>query len=112
MRKGCSGCSFAAALSQSLTVPEQTNSVRLVCSTLYYKIHTFILSVQVNVLFEADVSGKKAFLRNKEKQAWGIKGQLKRVPSARNGILIFFLIYVKIILNVFSPTTDKAYSNH
>lgn len=98
MRKECSGCSFATVLSQSLTVPEQANSGILACGILYYKIHTFILSVQANVLYEADVSGKKAFLRNKEKQARGIKGQLKRVLSARNWVIDFFLIYVKSFL--------------
>lgn len=112
MRKECSGCSFATVLSQSLTVPEQANSGILACGILYYKIHTFFLSVQANVLYEADVSGKKAFLRNKEKQARGIKGQLKRVLSARNWVIDFFSHICKIILNVFSPTTDKTYSNH
>lgn len=65
MRKECSECSFATVLSQSLTVPEQTNSVKLPGSILYYKFHTFILSVQENVLFEVDLSGKRAFLRKK-----------------------------------------------
>lgn len=77
----------------------------------YYKICICNRSVQANVLFEADVSRKKAFLRNKGKQIWGIKGQLKRGLSARHGILIFAYL-CKIILNVFSSTTDKAYSNH
>lgn len=58
---------------------------------MHYKMHTSMLSVEANVIFEADASGKKAFLRNEGKeQIWGIKGQLKRVLSARNGILISF----------------------
>lgn len=110
LRKVCSGCPFATVLSQSLT-KEQTNSVKLTCSMQYYKICICSWSVQANVLFEADVSRKKAFLRNKGKQIWGIKGQLKSSLSARHGILIFAYL-CKIILNVFFSTTDKAYSNH
>lgn len=93
-----------------MPVPEQTNFIKLACSVLCYKSHTFILSVQANVLFKTHVSVKRAFLRNKGKRAWGTKTQLKGVLNARNGILIFFLC--KIIPNVFFPTTDKAFSNH
>lgn len=77
-------------MTKPLPVPEQINSVKLACSVLYYKSHTFILSAQTNVLFKTDVSVKRAFLRNKEYHVWRKKGRLKRVLNSKNGILIFF----------------------
>lgn len=115
-RKECSGGSFATVLTKPLPVPEHKlqiiNSVKLACCVLCYKSHTFILSVQANVLF------KRCFCKESFSEKQGIaflgweKGQLKRVLNARNGMWIFFFFLYKIIPNVFFPTTDKAYSNH
>lgn len=96
MRNDFSGYSFATVLSRSVIAPEQTNSVKLTSSTPYYKINLY--SEHTSKCLEADVSGKKAFLTNKRKSVWRLKGQLERILSARNGILIFCLIYVKSFL--------------